>query len=82
LGIFAGGLSSFAGSGDDSAAPVAEVEEEDANAGMELSLLGVQMRPIVFFSSKGELMGLVWSGTGSERTTAAQVNISWIRLHS
>ena len=71
LGIFAGGLSSFTSS-DDEETP-AEDDTEDATAGMELSLMGVQMRPIVFFVGKGDLMSLVWSGAGSERTTALQV---------
>lgn len=78
MGIFANGLSSFASSDDDGKAePVEpEEEEEDATAGMELSLMGIQMRPIIFFVGKGELMGLVWSGAGSERTTALQVKLN------
>lgn len=48
-------------------------EEEEATAGMEVTLAGVQLRPIVFFTGQGELMGHVWSGTASERTTALQV---------
>lgn len=48
-------------------------EEEDATAGMEVTLAGVQLRPIIFFTGQGELMGHVWSGTASERTTALQV---------
>lgn len=71
LGIFAGGLSSFTSS-DDTAA---QDDTEDATAGMELTLMGIQMRPIVFFTGKGELMSLVWSGTGSERTSALQGNV-------
>lgn len=51
-----------------------EIEEESATAGMELSVLGTHFRPFVFFSGQGELMGHVWSGTASERTTAYQVN--------
>lgn len=50
-----------------------EDDNEEATAGMELSLMGVQQRPIVFFMGTGELMGLVWSGAGSERTTALLV---------
>lgn len=68
LGLFAGGLGSF----------VSTSEEEDiqdnepATAGMELDFLGVGIRPFVFFSGQGELMGHVWSGTASERTPAFQ----------
>lgn len=47
---------------------------EEANAGIEITLLDTQLRPYVFFSTQGELMGHVWSGTGSERTTALQVS--------
>lgn len=68
LGLFAGGLSSFVSSGD------GEEAEEDAEtiAGMELSVQGSILRPLVFFDGKGELMGHVWSGTASEPTPAYQ----------
>jgi len=72
MGMFAGGLSSFVTS-DDAAAPE---DDESATAGMELTVMGVQVRPFVFFEGQGELMGHVWSGTGSERTPAFQVNIN------
>ncbi|GFG29687.1 hypothetical protein Cfor_03737 [Coptotermes formosanus] len=49
-----------------------EEPEEPATAGMEITALGVQLRPFVFFSGQGELMGHVWSGTGSEKTPAFQ----------
>jgi microsomal triglyceride transfer protein large subunit len=68
LGLFAGGLSSFISSDEEPAEPA-----ECATAGMEINTLGVQMRPFVFFSRQGELMGHVWSGTGSEKTPAFQV---------
>lgn len=45
-------------------------EEEDATAGMEITLSGVHLRPFTFFTGTGELMGHVWSGTASERTSA------------
>lgn len=82
MGIFAGGLSSFASNnGEEESAN--EEDNEDATAGMELSLMGVQQRPIVFFVGKGDLMGLVWSGAGSERTTALLVsNIISIKSHN
>ena len=72
LGLFAGGLSSFLSSDEDSANDPDEPEEA-ATAGMEVTALGVQIRPFVFFSGQGELMGHVWSGSGSEKTPAFQV---------
>lgn len=51
----------------------AEDDGEEANAGIEIAVLNTQLRPYVFFTGQGELMGHVWSGTGSERTTALQV---------
>ncbi|XP_066259661.1 microsomal triacylglycerol transfer protein [Euwallacea similis] len=70
LGIFAGGLSSFVSSTDDE-----DVDDESATAGMELTVLGTQIRPFVFFDGQGELMGHVWSGTASEMTPAFQALI-------
>ncbi|KAG7189013.1 hypothetical protein KM043_008607 [Ampulex compressa] len=70
LGLFAGGLGSFVSSSGDEENP--EVEDEPATAGMEIDFLGVGVRPFVFFSGQGELMGHVWSGTASERTPAFQ----------
>lgn len=46
--------------------------EEPANAGMEVSVQGAQMRPLQFFANQGELMGHAWSGTASEPTAAYQ----------
>lgn len=66
LGIFARGLSGFAGGGEDSG----EDENESTMAGMTLRLLGGYLRPYVFFTGSGELMSHVWSGTASEPTTA------------
>jgi len=49
-------------------------------------MLGTQIRPFVFFSGQGELMGHVWSGTASESTPAFQINtlvhdhIEYVRL--
>jgi len=56
------------GSSDDD-----DPDTEDATAGMEITLGGVQLRPMVFFEGQGELMGHVWSGTASERMSALQV---------
>ncbi|CAH0564046.1 unnamed protein product [Brassicogethes aeneus] len=71
LGLFSGGLSSFMSSnGNENDLE----DEESANAGMELSVLGTQLRPFLFFSGQGEIMGHVWSGTASEKTPAYQVS--------
>lgn len=51
-----------------------ESDEEEPTAGMEITLAGSQLRPVVFFTGQGELMGHVWSGTASERTSALQVS--------
>lgn len=72
LGLFAGGLSSFVSSDSESAGGSSSEASEDATAGMEISLLGAQIRPFVFFTGQGELMGHVWSGTASTRTPAFQ----------
>lgn len=84
LGIFTGGLQSFVSSNNDDDGQ----NEEAANAGMEITLLGNQMRPFVFFSGQGELMGHVWAGTASEKTPAYQAlimlqdHLEYIRLGS
>lgn len=79
LGLFAGGLSSFISSDGESE----EQEENDvATAGMELSVLNAQIRPFVFFSGQGELMGHVWSGTASEKTPAYQVRASLLLVQN
>lgn len=70
LGLFAGGLSSFVSSQEEGAEVM---DDEVATAGMEIDILGVGVRPFVFFSGQGELMSHVWSGTASERTPAFQV---------
>lgn len=49
---------------------------ETSVAGMELTVMGVQVRPFVFFTGQGELMGHVWSGTASEKTPAFQVSLT------
>lgn len=71
LGLFAGGLGSFVSSSDNEVTDTPG-EDEVATAGMEIALLGVGVRPFVFFSGQGELMGHVWSGTASTRTSAFQ----------
>lgn len=69
LGLFAGGLGSFISTSNQEEDTQ---DDEPAIAGMELDFLGVGIRPFVFFSGQGELMGHVWSGTASERTPAYQ----------
>lgn len=71
LGIFASGLSSFTSSNGDEN----DDAEEAATAGMELVVMGTQIRPFVFFEGQGELMGHVWSGTASDMTPAFQALI-------
>ncbi|XP_076264767.1 microsomal triacylglycerol transfer protein isoform X1 [Rhynchophorus ferrugineus] len=73
LGIFSGGLTSFMSSGDNDN----EEPDESATAGMELTVLGTQIRPFIFFDGQGELMGHVWSGTASDMTPAFQALILW-----
>lgn len=50
-----GGLSRFLGESDGD-------EDEEANASVQLSLLGLSLRPRQLFSSLGQLMELYWSG--------------------
>ncbi|EEC02059.1 microsomal triglyceride transfer protein, putative, partial [Ixodes scapularis] len=73
VGLFAGGLGNVAG-GDDGGNDASQ-EEEEATAGMRLMLMGAELRPYVFFVGTSELMGHVWSGTGSEPTPALQGNL-------
>uniref|UniRef100_A0A2M4APT1 Putative microsomal triglyceride transfer protein n=3 Tax=Anopheles triannulatus TaxID=58253 RepID=A0A2M4APT1_9DIPT len=68
LGLYARGLSAFVSSNEEDS----NEAEEDTTAGMELAIQGTVMRPLEFFSGKGELMGHVWSGTASEPTPAYQ----------
>ncbi|KAL7290984.1 hypothetical protein TKK_0015128 [Trichogramma kaykai] len=74
LGLYAGGLGNFVSSNEPDSAEFDEYAS--ATAGMELSFQGVDIRPFVFFSGQGELMGHVWSGTASERTSAFQTTVN------
>lgn len=84
LGIFTSGLSSF-GSSD---SQEEDEEVEPTTAGLELTIRGTQLRPFVFFNGQGELMGHVWAGTASDRTTAYQAlillqdHLEYLRLGS
>ncbi|KFM66322.1 Microsomal triglyceride transfer protein large subunit, partial [Stegodyphus mimosarum] len=56
---------------------------EEHSAGMQLSVLGVNLRPYIFFTGTAELMGLVWSAAGSEPTPALQANFLFMdQYHS
>lgn len=75
VGLFAGGMGSVAGGDEASVDENTGEEEEEATAGMRLSLLGRELRPYVFFVGTSELMSHVWSGTASEPTPALQGNL-------
>lgn len=77
LGIFARGLSGFAGSdGDESSDTESDNDKnESMMAGMTLRLLGGYLRPYVFFSGYSELIRHVMAGTASEPTTAFNGNL-------
>ncbi|XP_065208130.1 microsomal triacylglycerol transfer protein-like [Planococcus citri] len=72
LDIFTDGLSSFLWSDDTTTVEDELDEPEDLTAGLEASVLGVQIRPFVFFDGHVQLMGHIFSGTASEKTTALQ----------
>lgn len=69
IGLFASGLASIAGEES------SDQDSEETSAGMELTILGVDIRPYTFFHGTGELMSHVWSGTGSEPISAIQGNL-------
>ncbi|XP_017860076.1 PREDICTED: microsomal triglyceride transfer protein large subunit [Drosophila arizonae] len=78
LGIYTAGLSSFMGDsdadeGNDQIPADDELEQEETmTAGMEISVQGAQLRPLVFFNGQTELMGHVWGGSASDTTPAYQ----------
>lgn len=78
LGIFTAGLGSLVGDGDEAdgndAIPADDElqTEETVTAGMEISVQGAQLRPLIFFTGQTELMGHVWGGSASESTPAYQ----------
>ncbi|XP_017043716.1 microsomal triglyceride transfer protein large subunit [Drosophila ficusphila] len=78
LGIYTAGLGSMVGdgdSGDGNDNIPADDEfgsEETVTAGMEISVQGAQLRPLIFFSGQTELMGHVWGGSASDSTPAYQ----------
>nr|XP_017088880.2 microsomal triglyceride transfer protein large subunit [Drosophila bipectinata] len=78
LGIYTAGLASMVGDGDSDDGtdniPADDVlgGEDSITAGMEISVQGSQLRPLVFFNGNTELMGHVWGGTASDQTPAYQ----------
>lgn len=69
--LYARGLESVAGTSDASSTS----SDESTLAGMSLKILGMQLRPYVFFDGKGELMKHLWAGTASSPTTAFRGNL-------
>lgn len=63
-------MSSFVSSSDTTGTDATDVDDESANAGMEITVQQSYFRPLEFFRGQGELMGHVWSGTASEETPA------------
>ncbi|KAH8266345.1 hypothetical protein KR038_011757, partial [Drosophila bunnanda] len=78
LGIYTAGLGSMVGDGDaddgNDAIPADDElgGDESITAGMEISVQGSQLRPLIFFNGQTELMGHVWGGTASDTTPAYQ----------
>ncbi|XP_034472852.1 microsomal triglyceride transfer protein large subunit isoform X2 [Drosophila innubila] len=78
LGVYTAGLGSLVGDGDaddgnDRIPADDELQgEETVTAGMEISVQGAQLRPLIFFTGQTELMGHVWGGSASDSTPAYQ----------
>ncbi|XP_034097733.1 microsomal triacylglycerol transfer protein [Drosophila albomicans] len=77
LGIYTAGLGSLVGDSDeavDDGIPADDElqSEETVTAGMEISVQGAQLRPLIFFNGQTELMGHVWGGSASDSTPAYQ----------
>ncbi|XP_034669643.1 LOW QUALITY PROTEIN: microsomal triglyceride transfer protein [Drosophila subobscura] len=78
LGIYTAGLGAVVGDGDasDENDPIPADDAldsgESVTAGMEISVQGSQLRPLIFFTGQTELMGHVWGGTASDSTPAYQ----------
>jgi hypothetical protein len=49
-----------------------EADGGEAEAAVEVSLLGLPLRPLHLFSSLGELMELYWAGAGQDRSSLVQ----------
>ncbi|XP_030382921.1 microsomal triglyceride transfer protein large subunit [Scaptodrosophila lebanonensis] len=77
LGIYTAALGALVGDGDadqndDIPADDELGGEETVTAGMEISVQGAQLRPLIFFNGQAELMGHVWGGSASDSTPAYQ----------
>ena len=62
LDSIVGGLSSYVGDADPE-------DDDDPNASVQLSLLGLPLRPFVLFSSFGDLVDMYWSGAAEKLTS-------------
>lgn len=51
-----------------------DIDDDTANAGMEITVQGAFLRPLEFFRGQSELMGHVWSATASEPIPAYVAN--------
>ena len=69
FGIYASGLESLLGE-----EPDPDAGEEEATAGLGLSILDVLLPPVEFFRGSGGLMSAVWNAP-SEPVSALQVSI-------
>merc|ERR1711872_442782 len=47
-------------------------DDAEANASLQIYLLGLPLRPFHLFSSMGDLIDFYWSGAGQEKTTLLQ----------
>ncbi|XP_064638108.1 microsomal triglyceride transfer protein large subunit-like isoform X2 [Lineus longissimus] len=74
VGMYAEGMESVVGTGEEEAAEGSGAEAEEASGGMVLTFLDVMLRPIQFFKGMGGLMSAVWSAP-SEPVSALQGNI-------
>ncbi|KAH8282010.1 hypothetical protein KR054_004908, partial [Drosophila jambulina] len=72
LGIYTAGLGSMVGDGDAIPGDDELGGEETITAGMEISVQGSQLRPLIFFNGQAELMARVWGGAASDTTPAYQ----------
>ncbi|XP_071476011.1 microsomal triglyceride transfer protein large subunit-like [Diadema antillarum] len=73
--LFSRGLESFFG--EDTG------DEGESTAGIAVQLLGISLRPIVFFSGSGDLMSMAWSlGSASDSSYSAVQGLILLQDHS
>jgi len=65
---YAGGMSGLVGNADPD-------DDAEANASLQIYLLGLPLRPLQLFSSMGDLIDFYWSGAGQEKTTLLQGSV-------